>query len=82
MYRVAKMHVVTGWLSRFVSVALSLLLIYLILGIAYNYFVRGQTGWKVLPNSNFWGEAYDFVAELGANIKNRLTSNPGGYQQI
>lgn len=80
--RVGRLETATGWLSSIIGLLFSLVLLYLILGVAFNFFVNGRRGWHVLPHAEFWGEVADFFSELGSNVKNRLSSRNGGYQQI
>jgi Autophagy-related protein 27 len=51
-----------GFFSTFFLILFILLLMYLVAGITYNYFVVGARGFELLPNFDFW-------CKLWASIK-------------
>lgn len=72
-----------GFFSSIFSIIFIVLILYFVIGIAYNIVKHGKPlGWEALPHSHFWIDLWDFLKELIGNIARRLRGDAGGYQQI
>lgn len=73
-----------GFFSTFFLVLFIMFLLYMILGMAYQYFVVGARGFEILPNYDFWCKVWISIKLGFLYLKNgcRVIPTADSYDAI